>query len=92
MTTYVGSLIPTTVHNAVLSSITFSGTVKLDGVGVIRDIKGCKVLIPEVIYETASDSSGNWELTMPGGTNVEFRIIAVGADGENSQIYDHLTG
>ncbi len=90
MATVKGSLITADVKGASLKQIIFSGTVKLSSVGVVRDIKGYKVGVPEKMFETVSDSSGNWSLDIPGGSNDKFRIICVGGAGENSQIYDHI--
>jgi len=72
--------------------VTFSGTVELDATGVIRHLIGYKKSAPSIPYETDSDGSGNWSLTMPGSTHDKFMIIAVGNDGENSEIYDGLSG
>lgn len=80
-----------TFERAKVKTITFSGTVKSNGLGVSRKVKGYKVGFPEVAYETASDVSGNWQLHMRGGSNDKFRIICIGNEGENSEIYEHLT-
>jgi len=93
MTTHRGArILDPAVLSAPLRMVLFSGTVKLSGAGIVRDIIGYKVTVPDLVYETTSDASGNWELEMPGGSADMFRIIAVGIEGENSQIYDHLTG
>ena len=92
MANLVGGQITVEVLGAPLRIISFSGTVKLSGVGVIRDLIGYRIGSPETVYETTSDSSGNWTLEMQGGSNDFFRIICVGATGENSEIYDNLSG
>ena len=92
MATLNGALVSVSPQAGKLPEIIFSGTVKLDSVGVVRKIIGYKQLTPNVMVETTSDSAGDWSLTMNGGSNDLFRIIAVGIDGENSQIFDRLGG
>lgn len=92
MAVLTGGQVVLKTGGAPIRKVTFSGTVKLSAVGVVRDIKGYKVGVPETVYETTSDGSGNWSLEIAGGSNDLFRIIAVGIDGENSQIYEHLSG
>lgn len=92
MATVNGGFVAYKILGGPLRQIVFSGTVKLSAVGVVRDIIGYNAAFPTVVHETASDSSGNWTLTMPGGSNDLFRIIAVGINGENSEIYDRLVG
>lgn len=93
MTTYIGvGKANTVIKSGLLRTVTFTGTVKVDGVGAIRKIIGIKTNFPLILYETSSDSSGDWTLDIPGGTNDFFRIICVGETGENSEIYEHLVG
>lgn len=35
-------------------------------------------------------ADGSWQVTVPGGGNDRFRVVVVGAPGENSQIFEHL--
>lgn len=92
MTTFKGGKLSSTIKAAKLRTITFSGTAKVSGSGVVRKLIGYKISCPDVPFETTSNASGNWSLTMPGGTNDFFRIICVGITGENSEIYEGLTG
>jgi len=92
MATHTGRKVSTPIKSGKLRTINFSGTVKLDGSGVVRTIIGYKNIKPEILFTTESDSSGDWVLPMLGGPNEKFRIIAVGIDGENSEIFDGLTG
>lgn len=93
MTTYTSiGTVEEEITNTLLRTITFSGTVHVEGIGAARKIIGVKKIRPYVFYETMSDASGNWTLDMPGGSRDEFRIICVGLEGENSGIYEHLQG
>ena len=87
-----GGKVGVVVKGASLRNITFTGTVTLSSVGVSRKILCYKKGVNEVVFETASDSSGDWTLAVVGGSNDEFRIICVGNTGENSEIFEHVAG
>lgn len=87
-----GGKILATVRGAAKRYVTFSGTVKLSGTGVVRTILVYRENAPDVSNSTTSDASGNWSITMAAGSNDKFRIIAVGIDGENSEIFEHVQG
>ena len=70
---------------------TFSGVVIVDGIAAIRELYGYKYNNPEILFKTKSDALGNWSLTIPLGSTETVRIICVGAAGENSKVYEHLT-
>jgi hypothetical protein len=80
------------VKSTTLRNITFTGTVTLSSVGVSRKILCYKKGFNEIVSETTSDSSGDWTLSVVGGSNDEFRIICVGNTGENSEIFEHVAG
>lgn len=83
------SIISSIVVGATLSTITFSGTVTLSAAGVSRDILIYKKGLYTIPWQTTSDLSGNWSISVPGGSNDFFLIICLGDDsGENSEIYD----
>ena len=87
-----GSKVGVVIKGASLRNITFTGTVIHSGVGVSRKILCYKKGVNEFVYETTSDSFGDWTLTVVGGFNDEFRIICVGNPGENSKIFEHVAG
>ena len=91
MANYKGVIIKEKSKGGFLKVITFSGTVKVNGVGISRKILGYKKRFPDMPWQTVSDSSGNFTLSIPGGSNDEFRLICIGEAGENSQIFEHLT-
>lgn len=72
---------------------TISGTVKLSGSGVERQVfvyvAGRET---EVITSGYSDdSTGVFSLDLVGiGKNDKLRVICVGADGENSEIFENI--
>lgn len=86
-----GGQVSVTVLGGSLNPVVFSGTVKLSAAGVKRQIIGCNVLSPDVLHYTTSDASGNWSLTMNAGSKDMFRIIAIGIDGENTEIFDRIS-
>lgn len=88
----LASTINELVFSTTLSTITLSGTVKLDNVGVIRDLLIYKKGNYTSPYTVTSDSSGNWSVEVTGGSNDEFMIICIGIDDENSEIFDHIKG
>lgn len=91
MATVVGAkLIPTIIKGALLKTVTFSGTVKLDDAGVVRTIHLYRKGFPEILHTTNSDSSGNWSMEVVAGDNDEFRIMAIGNSGENTEIFEHV--
>lgn len=92
MATLKGGKITSIIKSASIRMVSFSGTVKLSGTGVVRSLKGYKVSFPEVVFETVSDSSGNFVLPIGGGSNDFFRIIVIGVDGENSEVFEGLAG
>ncbi len=82
-------------------TITLSGTVKsTTGVGLVRKILVYKKFKPSlqeddgesynVWAETISESDGTFTLDVYGGSHDSFRVIAVGNEGENSAIYEHI--
>ncbi len=91
MTTHNAGQLNENIEGASRKTIEFSGTVTLSTSGVVRDIKGYKKGFPETVFKTTSASDGSWSLSIPGGSNDEFRIFVVGIAGENSEIYEHLT-
>jgi hypothetical protein len=78
---------------ALPKQITLSGTVMLDGVGVIRAINVFKNGdYSSLAGVCSSDVNGDFSLSVVGGSNDYFSIICAGASGENSLIYDYVTG
>ena len=85
---------------AVHKTITLSGTVKsTTGTGLIRKVLVYKKTESSIINEadnfdlhssTISASDGSWSIDVYGGSNDEYRVIAIGLDGENSAIYEHI--
>jgi len=72
-------------------NITLSGTVTVDEVAASRKIIVYKNNdYDTLVGETTSDESGNFSVDVIGGTNDFFRIICIGEEGENSQIYEHV--
>lgn len=92
MATVNGGQVRTNVLGGQRKILTFSGTVKLEGSGVVRTILGYKIGFPETVFTTTSASDGSWSLNIPGGTRDFFRFICVGAENENSVIFDRITG
>lgn len=86
-----GGRINKTIRGGVIREIVFSGTVEVDGLPASRVIKAYKINQEDRLFETESGVDGTWELVMTGNYNDEFRIICVGAVGENSAIYEHLS-
>lgn len=92
MATVKGGKVLVTMKGGALSPVVFSGTVKVGSTGVIRNVHGYKRGFSEIPYITQSNSSGNWTLTINGGTNDRFRFIALSESStENSKIRDQVT-
>jgi hypothetical protein len=73
-------------------TVTFSGLVTLDGLPVAREVQGINVNAPDRVVSTISDAgTGAFVLPIRMAPTDEARIICVGAAGENSRIYEHLT-
>lgn len=71
--------------------LTISGTVNKLGNPIERTILVYRSDIPDVLLgETVSDSSGDFSLSVPCGSNDLLRIICVGIDGENSEVFDSV--
>lgn len=85
-----GTKISSKPIGAKLSYITLSGTVKLSGYGIARKIHIYKKGYPDSPNIITSASDGTWSIDLVGGTNDTFRLICIGEDGENSQIFDHI--
>jgi len=77
-------------HGARRPVTDFSGTVKVDGAAAVRKVYGYKYNDPTILFETTSDASGDWSLSIPLGSKETARIICVGEADENSQVYEHL--
>jgi len=91
MATLKGGKVASGIKGARIKVITFSGTVTKDAAGVARTIYGYRKGFPEVLFTTESESDGSWSLdVLGGGSNDSFRVLCLGADGENSEIYEHL--
>lgn len=92
MATVKGGLVDVNVWGGKVRYITLSGTVMVGVDAVVRDIKAYRKDDPERCFETVSDAAGDWSLDVPGNANDFFRIIAIGIDGENSEIFEHVVG
>lgn len=88
--TIAAGILGHTFKGATLKTLTFSGTVKRAGVGVVRTIRIYKKNFFDLPWETASDADGDWSMEVPGGSRDEFVVICFGEAGENSQIFDHV--
>lgn len=81
--------------NAVLCRLrtaVISGTVTVNGAPASRDILAYKNDDNNIYASTrSSGADGIWEIEVIGNHNDRFRVICVGDDGENSQIYEHVT-
>ena len=72
-----------------LRSVTLSGTVS-DGVNPLRRLivayKVPEFSTPNLTFSDAT--TGDWELSMSCNPNDRILIMAVGDNGENTQVYD----
>ena len=81
------------IVRASVRMIQFSGSCKLDGVGVIRQVIGWKYGNFDKPTETYSDENGDWDFVMPGSIKDTFLVVAIGEDDEeNSEIFSGLHG
>lgn len=93
MTTYAGAVNVSAEKAAKLKYGTLSGTVSKDAAGVARRVLVYKVGFPGIIAnETVSNAStGAFSLSVIAGTNDCFRVVCIGIDGENSEIFENVS-
>ena len=92
MATYNGAKKTEDKKAASLKYGTLSGTVKKSGAGIKRQVLIYKLgAETSLINDSFSNSStGEFSVTVKSGQNDRFRVICVGADGENSEIYEDV--
>ena len=70
---------------------TISGTIKRDNSGVARRVLLFRNNETAAEQETYSGGSGAYSFTTVANANDRFTVIAVGLDGEHSQIHNNIT-
>lgn len=72
---------------------TLSGTVTKAGAGVARRVMIYKVGVPEILHGDVNSTAGTgaYSATIKAGSNDRFRVICIGATGENSEIFENVS-
>ena len=71
---------------------TLSGAVTKAGAGVARRVMIYKVGFPEILHGdvTSTAGTGAYSATIKAGSNDRFRVVCIGASGENSEIFENV--
>jgi len=77
-----------------LRYVTISGTIKKNGVGIVRQIYVYKNNVPSIEIATGfSDESGNFSFSVVGGLGDRFTILCLGKDDtENTSVFSGISG
>lgn len=72
---------------------TLSGVVTKAGSGVARRVMVYNVNAPEILMGnvTSAADTGAYSATIKAGSNDRFRVICIGAAGENSEIFENVS-
>lgn len=98
MTTYNAFYIPHTsyLYFSTLSTRTFSGNVSQNYEPLSREIlfyKEASAIGKDNIFaSTTSDIAGNFSINFSCSDNDKIRAVCVGIEGENSQIFEDISG
>lgn len=72
---------------------TLSGTVTKAGAGVVRRVLIYKIGEPEILRGDVNSAAGTgvYSATIKAGSNDRFRVVCIGAAGENSEIFENVS-
>jgi hypothetical protein len=72
---------------------TLSGAVTKEGAGVVRRVLIYKIGEPEILRGdvTSAAGTGAYSASIKAGSNDRFRVVCLGANGENSEIFEKVS-
>lgn len=79
-------------RKARLATFTLAGTVTSSGAGVRRELLVMRYGDPAICTRGWSATDGTFSFTLNGNANDKYTVIAVGQDGEQSQIFNAIAG